>query len=96
MGDVTVEEAERLARVFLRGRIRGWTDDGWTLKWNEWASREDGYVFEIAPVGGVSVGAPVFIDRADGACRLMPAAEYSPRKRPPFTGPCPGCTPRPA
>ncbi|MFF7499998.1 hypothetical protein ACFZBM_11160 [Streptomyces lavendulae] len=90
VGKVTLEEAERLARAFLRGEIRGWTDDGWTLGWDEWATREDGYVFVIAPVGGVPVGAPVFVGRTDGACRLMPAREYSRRRRPRSIGPCPG------
>ncbi|MGW1639155.1 hypothetical protein [Streptomyces lavendulae] len=96
MGKVTLEEAGRLARAFLRGEIRGWTDDGWTLGWDEWATREDGYVFVIAPVGGTPVGAPVFVGRADGACRLMPAREYSRRRRPRSVGPCPGPAPGPA
>ncbi|MFE3762493.1 hypothetical protein ACFXPI_12095 [Streptomyces sp. NPDC059104] len=96
VGKVTLEGAERLARAFLSAQIRGWTDDGWTLAWDEWATRDDGYVFAIARAGGLPVGAPVFIDRADGACRLMPAPEYSRRKRPRPLGPRPGRAPGPA
>ncbi|MDH6129308.1 hypothetical protein P3T39_006297 [Kitasatospora sp. GP82] len=83
---VTVGEAERLARAYLRGQIRGWTDDGWTLRWDEWASGEDGYVFEFGRDGGLPAGAPVFVARTGGECRLMPAREYSGRRRPRLGG----------
>jgi hypothetical protein len=82
VGDVTVGEAERLARAYLCGEIRGWTDGGWTLGWDEWASGEDGFVFTFGREGGLSVGAPVFVARAGGRCRLMPVREYSGRRRP--------------